>query len=137
MYDVILEDGPLDGLLGFSHGTTFAMMWLLQHAVKNPMDALWSIVGCVVFIAGPSPFGEDGERLRNPDAGVKLRIPTVHIVGKGDELYEDALKMYSLCEEGGRVLVEHEKGHVIPRDEETVRRMTKTIKDLRGKMVSI
>lgn len=53
-------------------------------------------------------------------ASKSTRISTVHIVGKEDELYEDALKMYSSCKEGGRVLVEHERGHMIPRDGETV-----------------
>lgn len=93
-----------------------------------------------MFIAGPSPFGVDGRRLtaRVDEGGRKvLGIPTVHIVGKKDELYEDAMKNYRLCEEGSRVLVEHEKGHVVPRDGETVGRMARAVRGLKGKMVNI
>jgi hypothetical protein len=140
LYDVLSEDGPFDGILGFSHGATLAMMFLTQHVEKNPLESPWSLVGCAVFIAGPSPLAGDGRRMtaREGEGGGKvLGIPTVHVVGREDELYEDALKMYGLCEEESKVLVEHEKGHVIPRDGETVGRMARAIRGLRRKMVNI
>lgn len=134
---MIKEEGPFDGILGFSHGATLAMMFLLQHAEKNPIEPPWSLCGCAIFIAGPSPFSDNGRRLEADEGGKMLRIPTVHIMGNEDVLYADALKLYGLCDKDGATLLVHEKGHVIPRDRATVGRIAKAIKDLRGKMVVI
>ena len=141
LYDVLSEDGPFDGMLGFSHGATLAMMFLTQHSLTNILEPPWSMVGCAVFIAGPSPFDVDGRRLKGKvgeEVGARLLgIPTVHVVGMKDDLYEDAMKMYELCDERSRVQVIHEKGHVVPRDGEPLGRMVKAIRGLRGKMVNI
>jgi carbamate kinase len=67
----------------------------------------------------------------------KLKIPTAQIVGKEDEVYENALKLHELYEKDNAVMVVHENGPIISRDGETVRRMARAVRDLRGKMGNI
>lgn len=136
LYSVIEEEGPFDGILGFSHGATLALQFLLQHANKNPLEPDFTLFKCALFLAGPPPFGEDGTRLeRREGQAPLLRLPTVHIVGKEDFLYEEALKLYGLCEEKSAKLLCHEKGHLVARDKESTSSMAKAIRELGSRIV--
>jgi hypothetical protein len=136
LYSVIEEEGPFDGVLGFSHGATLAFQFLLQHAKKNPLEPDFALFRCAVFMAGPPPFGEDGMRLRRSEGqGPLLRLPSVHIVGKQDFLYQETLNLHGFCEEKSAKLLTHEKGHLVPRDKESTGSMVKAIRDLGGRIV--
>jgi len=134
IYKIIEEEGPFDGILGFSHGATLAFAFLMQHANKHPLDPPFALFRCAVFIAGPAPLGEDGKRLRfSKEQGPLLRLPTVHIAGKDDALFQESLNLYRLCEEETATLVCHTKGHLIPRDQENTIAIAKAIRDLTRK----
>ena len=136
LYSVIEEEGPFDGVIGFSHGATLAFQFLLQHAKKNPLEPDFALFRCAVFMAGPPPFGEDGMRLRKTEGqGPLLRLPTVHIVGKDDFLYQEALNLHGLCDEKSAKLLIHEKGHLVPRDKKSTGSMAKAIKELGSRIV--
>jgi dienelactone hydrolase len=136
LQEMLTEEGPFTGMIGFSHGATLAAMFLLDHAARNPCSQPWELVGSAVFIGAPSPFGDDGMRIEGEGREIKLGIPTVHVIGKEDGLYADAIKLYGLCGDG-RTLVEHAKGHVVPRDGDMVSKIAKAIRDLRGRLVAM
>lgn len=54
LYTVIEEEGPFDGILGFSHGGTLAAGFLIQHAKRFPHDP--PPVRCAIFINSLPPF---------------------------------------------------------------------------------
>lgn len=138
IYSVIEEEGPFDGILGFSHGATLAFSFLIQHADKYPLDPPFALFRCAVFIAGLAPIGDDGKRLRfSEKQGPLLKLPTVHIAGKDDAMFQESLNLYRLCEEETATFVCHTKGHLIPRDQESTIAIAKAIKDLAGKMMII
>ena len=131
IYDVLEEEGPFGGIIGFSHGATLAFAFLLHHAEKNPLDPPFALFRCAVFISGPAPLGENGMRLSFDEVvGALLKIPTVHVAGKADALFEESLNLYRLCEKYTAKLVCHDKGHWVPRDRANTLGMVKAIRDL-------
>ena len=141
-YDLISEvidhEGPFDGVIGFSHGGTLAFQFLLHHAETNPLDPAFALFKCAVFIAAPAPFRENGLRLKaDSEPCPMLKLPTVHIVGKNDALYTEALNLYKLCDDEMATLVVHEKGHLVPRDHQTTSSMARAVRSLRSKTIVI
>lgn len=87
MYDVLEEEGSFDGVIGFSHGTTLAYAFLLQHTKEHPLEPPYALFRRAVFVSGSLDPTEDGVKLKSNETGeVLLRIATLHIAGKADAL---------------------------------------------------
>ncbi|KAK9321245.1 DUF341 domain oxidoreductase [Lipomyces orientalis] len=139
LIDGIVEDeGPFDGVVGFSHGATLAAAFLLHHiATRQTHDPPWGPFRCAVFIAGLAPFEEDGRRIRADERGAVFKMPSVHVAGQEDEVFEESLNLYRLCERDGTALVMHEKGHLVPREREDLMAVARAIRGLESKTVMI
>jgi len=122
LYEVIEQEGPFDGILGFSHGATLAFGFLAQHAKKNPYDPPGALFRCAIFICSLPPFRKDDADNVIYDHGLQsvVRIPTVHVAGKADFVYEHSMKLHALCDAASAKLVVHSKGHEIPGDSKNV-----------------
>ena len=61
----------------------------------------------------------------NPILYGKLKIPSLHVVGKKDEEWYEGGKTVckNYCEKGTSRLVEHDGGHIVPKDKRTVDRV--------------
>ena len=131
LYDVLEEQGPFDGFIGFSHGATLAFAFLMQHAKKNPLDPPFALLRCAVFISSSAPPSQDGARIRYDEkTGTLLSLPSLHVTGKADPMFQDSLNLYRLCEKHTAKLVCHSGGHCIPRDRSTTIALAKAIEDL-------
>ena len=128
--ETIEEEGPFDGVLGFSHGGTLAAGFLAHHAKQHPYGDV--PFRCAVFISSLPPFQiDDAEQLHFDDSLLgNINIPTVHVVGTSDFVYNHSLRLYKLCDAKSASLVVHDKGHEIPGDRKSVAVMTKALKDL-------
>ena len=74
---------------------------------------------------------DDGEQLHFDDSLLGyLNIPTVHVVGKSDFVYNHSLRLYKLCDASSASLLVHDKGHEIPGDRKFVAAMAKALKNL-------
>jgi hypothetical protein len=71
----------------------------------------------------PLPILRDGEKKRS------IQIPTLHILGKKDDLFKEGIALSKVCSPDARVLT-HAHGHCIPRDSPTVRSIVKAIENL-------
>lgn len=121
--------------MGFSQGATLAFQFLSQHAKRFPYDLPNAVFRCAVFICGPPPFQIiSGRPIYDEDLS-KIRIPSLHIVGKEDEILEHSLDLFKLCCGGSATLLYHGKGHTVPRDRETVMAIAKAIRELSYKAV--
>jgi pimeloyl-ACP methyl ester carboxylesterase len=56
IYEVIEEEGPFDGVFGFSQGAALASSMMLQHAKSNPYSDLFKFA---VFLGASLPFNLD------------------------------------------------------------------------------
>ena len=132
LYDIIEEDGPFDGILGFSHGATLAYGFLAQHRKKNPYDSPNSLFRCAAFFSGMPPFRLGGNDEWVYDKGIQggVGIPTLHVAGKTDFVEQHTKKLYAMCEPGSARLVVHGKGHEIPGDAKSVGIIAPAFRDL-------
>ena len=64
-----------------------------------------------------------------------LRIPSLHIGGKSDKVYELTRKLYAGMDKGNALWVEHELGHTIPWDKKNTRAFVDAIKQLERRTV--
>jgi predicted esterase len=130
IYEAIKEDGPFDGILGFSHGGTLAAGFMAHHAAQNPYDA--PLFRCAIFFNAILPFQmtDEDTPIWGEEVEGRIKIPTLHVMGRNDFVYNYSLSLYNLCDvELSNILV-HDKGHEIPSDGKTVTKMAAAIRDL-------
>lgn len=128
--DVIEDEGPFDGIIGFSHGGTLAFSYLAHLAKVRPHDAL--PFRCAVFMNSPPPFRMDlyGNLIVEEGLQNLILIPTLHVVGKKDFIYNLSVELHELCGSSNSTLLLHDKGHQIPSDTKNVNRITKALREL-------
>lgn len=106
----ILEHAPIDGLLGFSQGSTAAALFGAEQRYDQQRNSLRFLI----LISGFLPRDPDrAEVLINQRP---IGLPTMHVVGKQDALVTQD-RSYDLweCFEGDRrVVYGHEGGHGVP-----------------------
>jgi predicted esterase len=130
--NIIAEDGPFDGIMGFSQGAALALGLLLRYATDHPLDPAYAICKFAIFF---SCVGINEEQ-NQWDDGNLLSIPSLHIFDKNDSMV--AINMSTVaCEPGSAKLILHERGHVIPRDKVTVNRILDGIQDLQHRAIVI
>jgi hypothetical protein len=123
--DIIIEDGPFDGIMGFSQGAALALTLLLRYATDHPLDPAYAICKFAIFF---SCVGVNEEQ-NQWDDGNLLSIPSLHVFDKADSMLAIGTST-AACEPGSAKLILHERGHVIPRDIVTVNRILDAIQDL-------
>lgn len=122
LLEIIDDEGPFDGLLGFSHGGSFLAESLARYARDNPATEVERLARCAVFINSFPPFRNDPDQ--NPIIDYELlkyfpKIPTLHVVGTSDFVHGYSTILYEKLHQKAPTLtglVTHSKGHEIPRD---------------------
>lgn len=70
--EVIEEEGPFDGVFGFSQGAALASSMMLEHSKRKPLDDLFKFA---VFIAASLPFNlDDTTGMRHWETAVRKAI---------------------------------------------------------------
>ena len=126
------EEGPFDCMLGHSEGASIAATFLV-HGTAGSAPGKGGIVPpkCAVFMNGAVPHTADGKGwLLADECGVLIRIPTCHVVAYNDAMVDQAVALYHLCDEEVAVMVDHGRGHAIPRDARSCRLMVRAIRDM-------
>ena len=137
LQDVVDEEGPFDGVLGFSHGGTLAAGFLIHRAKLYPQEL--PLFRCAIFINSLPPFRMDpgGDPVIDPDLEGYINIPTVSIGGAEDPLLEYSLALYWLCNPSISTWVVHSKGHDIPADTKNVSVIATAIRKLAVQALAI
>ncbi|KAH8799345.1 putative DUF341 family oxidoreductase [Xylogone sp. PMI_703] len=130
LYETLEEEGPFDGILGFSHGGALAAGFIAHHATHNPYDS--SLFRCAIFFSSLPPFRMNDEQIPIFEEGLegKINIPTLHVIGNQDFVYNYSINLYNLCDLKSSTILVHNKGHEIPTDGKTVIKMAAAIRDL-------
>lgn len=142
--DLVAEEGPFDGVLGFSEGASLATAYLLRLAHRDQLHSTFRF--SLLFASGgfdmsylqqtPRQQGGSASSLRAPGMGTsegwfrKLDIPTLHVIGDADELREKSSKMVQLWQAGSAIVVDHPDGHVIPKNGTSLARISAAVKAL-------
>lgn len=128
--DFIQDEGPFDGVVGFSHGGTLASGFLIHHAKTQARAP--PPFRCAIFLNSLPPFRmNDGEEpVVDEDLSGYISIPTVSIAGSADFAFKYSVALHNLCKSDNSELIIHKGGHDIPRDDKTVSKMAKAIRNL-------
>ncbi|KAG1671066.1 hypothetical protein FOA52_000737 [Chlamydomonas sp. UWO 241] len=106
---VLKEQGPFDGLVGFSQGSILASALIaMQHRGIILQDV--PPLRLVILFAGLRSVHPD--HIAATDNG-KLKVPSLHIYGDKDNVIEHCHHLVEAFE--GAVVLRHARGHVIPR----------------------
>lgn len=115
----ISEEGPFDGVLGFSQGAILAATYLIQFRLDYPSIPL--PFKCAIFFSGGIPVDPqalDQGELSHIDpkvAGPLLRLPTANIWGRNDMVWPESSEVLcALCEDLNKNVYIHDEGHDIP-----------------------
>jgi predicted esterase len=117
--DFIEEEGPFDGLFGFSEGAAVAATFIIHQSrrLNQPEDR----IKCAVFFCGGIPEDPDclaRGMIRSLDPeqdGEIIDIPTAHIWAENDISYpNNGRKLFGLCRKDARESYVHQLGHSIP-----------------------
>jgi pimeloyl-ACP methyl ester carboxylesterase len=66
--------------------------------------------------------GDDSEGL--------IKVPSLHVIGKTDVLYDWSLRLHRLCPKESATLIEHTKGHEVPRDRQSTVALAEAVRRL-------
>lgn len=133
--EIVEEDGPFNGVLGFSQGATMAFCYLHHRMRMRPFDPPFVPFACAIFISASSGTARDQGTLSEyiASSGRSITIPTLHMRGKEDDDSEASTTMYEHCKAGDAELLLHPYGHAIPTDVESVQRIVKAINTVQRK----
>lgn len=133
--EIVEEDGPFHGILGFSQGATMAFCYLHYRLRTRPFDPPFSPFACAIFISASGTAKDQSTLLEYMSStGRSITIPTLHVYGKQDAHSEAALSMYEHCRlAGNSEFLFHEHGHAIPPDAESVTQVVNAINALKAR----
>lgn len=130
---IVSEEGPFDGVVGFSQGAAIAASVLAHYSKQNPLEPQSNLFKFAMFICGSKPFTYDGMNLIDPSSRPVVQIPTAHVVGKKDMWYKESLGLLALCENQSTKVYDHGQGHVLPANPPTTRVVAQMFKYLTAK----
>lgn len=125
------EEGPFDCILGHSEGAIIAATFV-AHSLKKRAEGKKVIVPkCAVFMNGATPHKADGKGwLLADECGQVISIPTCHIIACNNALANGAVALYHLCDGDVATMVDHGRGHTIPRDDKSCKLICRSIRDM-------
>lgn len=131
LYRVLDNDGPFDGIIGYSEGACVAAAFVIDYLRKCAKKEIQVSLKCAVFISGGPPTLLDGSGFILADEyGQTITMPTCHIIGYNDSLIDGAVALYHLCDGASATIVDHGRGHSVPRDPSSSKLILQGIRDL-------
>ena len=120
------HDGDsFDGVLGFSEGASVAASLILRQFAETRTSSF----KFAIFICGIPPFRWDSKGIISADETTeRINIPTAHVIGSKDPLYQGNRVLYNLCHQPSASIFEHHGGHAIPWDYVSTQGITKVIR---------
>jgi len=126
LYTCIADEGPFEGILGFSQGATLAYGFLQHHANQNPLAPAHDLFRFAILFSAPGLAKIRGVN----DGAAKVGVPSLHICGRADPWERESLSLVELCECGSATVIRHSLGHTIPRDRATVSMIVDAVEKL-------
>lgn len=124
--EIVEEEGPFEGVLGFSQGAEVAASLLLYQAP----DVRFKFA---VFISGTAPYdvsalaaGQDLKpvKMHADTHAARIGVPTAHVMGRGDAYREFSKVVLGLCDPRAVKVYDHNGAHVVPRGQEAMGDLT-------------
>lgn len=150
VYRTLEEEGPFDGIIGYSEGATVASTLILDEKRREAEEGRERMIKCGIFFAGWPPivrllfYGLFCEHFANTrpqlpgkgkpvlvdDSEELIDVPTCHVIGAGDPYLHGSMALYNVCDEDSAAFFDHGKGHTLPRDQRTLKELGNVVRDL-------
>ncbi|KAI4130749.1 MAG: hypothetical protein LQ338_001585 [Usnochroma carphineum] len=124
--EFVEEEGPFEGVMGYSHGAEVAASLLVQEEWRERFKF-------AIFIGGTPPWDTQelaaGQHLEGckmlPDSyGAMVDLPTAHIIGRSDNLREAGKQLLALCNQRKAKVYDHNGAHGVPRGRAAMEELT-------------
>lgn len=124
--EIVEEEGPFEGILGFSQGAEVAASLLFYQG----QDVTFKFA---VFIGGTQPYdvcalasGKDSKpvKMRADTHSARIEIPTAHVIGRSDAYREFSKAFLGMCNPREVKVYDHKGAHVVPRGQEAMEDLT-------------
>lgn len=128
--DIVADQGPFDGILGFSQGASVACAYL-SHLDRR--DGAFAPFRFALFFSSGG-LSDDHLSLLQHLSGTEpapegaLSIPSLHVHGTADVLHADALAMTRLWQPGSVTVVTHPGGHIVPKDAASISKIAAAVR---------
>jgi hypothetical protein len=102
------EDGPFDGIIGFSQGAMLGAALVALLETRHPMTTGLVPLSLVILIAGfksRHPLHQEAFKSR-------IKTPSIHIFGDADEMKEYNVQLTEACV--NPMILTHPRGHIVP-----------------------
>lgn len=107
--DVMMNQGPFDGLMGFSQGGTMAALLTLLQARQQMLTGLEPLKCCVV-IAGLQSRAHEHQKAYDD---LPVGCPMLYVVGERDPLRSKSIVLAHHFR--NPTILFHPRGHVVPK----------------------
>lgn len=133
--DLILEqleqNDKIKGLVGYSEGAGIAASVILEEQRKKQETGRTPRIQMAMFIAGwPAADIRSGKVLMPDDTEEVLTLPTCHVIGAEDVFVEGSKALYELCDMDTAEFFDHGGGHIIPRNQRTLKELADVIRNM-------
>lgn len=119
LQNIIEDEGPFHGVIGVSEGGCAAATMLLDHLQRSRDANKAATMMCGVFFVSTPALQMDGTGyVLSDDTDERISVPTCHIFSESDPLAWMARCLMNTCQEDGKEMILHDKGHVIPHTKE-------------------
>ncbi|TAQ85427.1 hypothetical protein B7494_g6245 [Chlorociboria aeruginascens] len=131
LYQTMEDQGPFDGIIGYSEGATIAATMILDEQRRLTDEGREPQIKAAIFFAGWPPIIPETKQLVLLDeSDYVIGIPTCHVIGARDPYIHGAMALFNVCEGDVAHLFDHGKGHTIPRDARTIKELGDTVRKM-------
>lgn len=125
------EESDIEGIIGYSEGAMIAASFILDEQRRSREEGIEPRIKCAVFISGWPPIDSDtGLLVLSDETEDVIDIPTCHVVGALDPMIHGTMALYNLCDPDRAELFDHGHGHLVPREERTVKELGKAVRTM-------
>ena len=118
------EEGGVEGIIGYSEGAMVAASYILDEQRRSKKGNVEPRIKCAVFISGWPPVDlNTGLLVLSNETEDVIEIPTCHVIGTLDPMIHGTMALYNLCDPDRAAIFDHGHGHLVPREERTVKEL--------------
>ncbi|KAI1198453.1 serine hydrolase FSH [Nemania serpens] len=125
------EEGPFEGIIGYSEGATVAGTLLLAEQELFERTGRQPMIKCGIFFAGWPPLDvKTFAMVLSDESDTMINIHTCHIIGSLDPYVAGCLALYNICEPDYAHIFDHGKGHTLPRERVVIKELGDVIRTM-------
>ena len=125
------EEGDIEGIIGYSEGAMIAASFLLDEQRRCRERGIEQKIKCAIFIAGwPPKDSRHGQVVLSDETEDTIEIPTCHVMGALDPMIHGPMALYNLCDQDQAEVFDHGYGHLVPREERTVKELSQVVRNM-------